>query len=261
MTLNILCIGDVIGKPGRMALFNRVSSLQREHKIDFTILNVENSASGNGITPRLYGELTALPIQAFTSGNHIYSKKEIIPHFDECERLIRPLNFPPGNPGTGFRFFKVGNTSVAVVNLIGRVFMGLYDCPFQAMERYLPELRAKTPIIIVDFHAEATSEKMAMGWYLNGHVSGVYGTHTHVQTADERILDRGTAFISDVGMVGPRNSVLGVQIPPVLHRFFTAMPAKFEPAEGPCIFSAVKMTVEKESGRATHIQRILEVVG
>jgi len=210
-TLNILCIGDIIGRPGRICLEKHLSSIQKSHQIDFTIANAENAAGGFGLTIKTYKELLTYKIDALTSGNHIFHQKDIISDFDNLNKLIRPLNYPKGVPGKGYRLLKYNNYKIAVINLIGRVFMGEYDCPFQTIEKTLKEIQKETPIILIDFHAEATSEKNAMGWFLDDKVSLVFGTHTHIMTNDEQILPNGTGYITDIGMVGPYDSVIGMK--------------------------------------------------
>lgn len=259
-SLNILCIGDIVGRPGRTVLQSYLTQIQKKYRIHFTIANIENSSGGFGVTDKVYKELKLLPIQAFTSGNHIYDKKEILNTLQDYSLLIRPLNFPKGNPGVGYRIFTINEHKIAVINLIGRVFMGNYDCPFQTIEYLLPEIQKQADIIIVDFHAEATSEKQALGWFLDGSVACVYGTHTHVMTADDRILEKGTAFISDVGFVGALNSILGMTKEPIITKFFNQMPAKFEvPKTGPSIFNGIVIEVDLDQKIATSIQRIQEI--
>ncbi|MFC1770962.1 TIGR00282 family metallophosphoesterase [Candidatus Margulisiibacteriota bacterium] len=259
-SLNILCVGDVVGKPGRKVIENHLSEIQEEHNIGFTIINVENSAGGFGITPKIYYELLELDIDVFTSGNHIYCNKDILRKFDEYEKLLRPLNFPKGNPGAGYLICHKDKYKIAVVNLIGRVFVGEYDCPFQAMENYLDEIKKITPNIIIDFHAETTSEKQAMGWFMNGQASLVFGTHTHVMTVDSRILNKGTGYISDIGMVGPNDGVLGMKKEPIINKFFTQMPVRFEPEkDSEMVFNAVKCTIDTQTGRALNIKKIIKL--
>jgi metallophosphoesterase (TIGR00282 family) len=256
-TINFLCIGDIIGNPGRKILNENLRSLQKEHNIHFTIANVENSAGGFGVTAKIITELKGLSIQAFTSGNHIYDNKDILKDFNSLEALLRPLNFPPGNPGRGFQIFNMNSLKIAVVNLQGRVFIGNYDCPFQIIDKYLPQIKSQTNIILIDIHAEATSEKQALALYLDGKVSGVFGTHTHVMTADERILDNGTAYITDIGMVGSLDSVIGVEKDKIIKRFFDQMPSRFEPEKkGQKIFNGAIISVDVNSGKAVSIKRI-----
>ena len=246
-------IGDVIGRPGRRALDSLLPDLRRELDIDLVIANGENTAGGYGITPDTAGELISSGVDVITSGNHIWDKKEIVPHLDSPLPLLRPLNYPPGTPGRGY----VRVEGALIVNLLGRVFVGTSDCPFRAMDRLLTELPDIPRTVIVDMHAEATSEKEAMGWYLDGRVSAVAGTHTHVPTADARILPGGTAYVSDLGMVGPANSVIGSEIKDVLARFLTQMPHRLRVAtEGPILFNSVLIEIDDKTGKANEIVRI-----
>jgi metallophosphoesterase (TIGR00282 family) len=254
--MNILMLGDVFGEPGRAALQKRLPRLKEEHRVDFTVVNVENAAAGFGVTPALARGILDLGVDVMTSGNHIWDRKEIVEFIAKENLLLRPANFPPGTPGVGHVTVKVGPNRVAVLNLMGRVFMSPIDCPFQKADEIIPELRKDTPIILVDMHAEATSESVAMGWYLDGRVSAVAGTHRHVQTADERILPGGTAYITDLGMTGPIDSVIGVDKALILQRFLTQMPVRFEPAKGPAAVCGVVITVDPETGRASEIHRL-----
>ena len=216
----ILAIGDIIGKPGRQAVQRLLPDLRRQYGLDLVMANAENTAGGIGLTSTTAKELFNAGVDVLTSGNHIWAQKEIIPYLEGEMPILRPLNYPPGVPGRGY----IVNRQATVVNLIGRTFMGDFDCPFRAMDKLLAELEPKPPVIIVDFHAEATSEKMAMGRYLDGRVSAVLGTHTHVGTTDAQILPRGTAYVTDIGMTGPINSVIGDDTESVLQRFLTAIP-------------------------------------
>ncbi len=232
-------------------------SLIREFQIDLVLANGENAAGGNGITPDLAEELYTFGIDILTMGNHVWDKKEILPYFEVENRIIRPANYPPGAPGKGFLVFPVTrNVKVGVLNLAGRVFMGDLDCPFRCADVMLAEIKRQTPVIIVDFHAEATSEKQALGWYLDGRVTAVLGTHTHTQTADERLLPAGTAYITDVGMTGPRDSVLGVKSEIILKKFITQMPARFEIADGVAQLNAVVLGINPANGEAYSIKRV-----
>ena len=258
-TITVLCIGDIVGNPGRNLLLKHVISLQKKHNIDFTVANIENAAGGFGVTPKVYQELGGLPIHVFTSGNHIYDKHEIMTQFHHLPKVIRPLNFAPGAPGEGIRIVQWNHLKIAVVNLIGRIFMAPSDCPFRTIRDKLKEIQKETPIIIVDFHGEATSEKQAMGYFLDGDVSIVFGTHTHVQTADERVLEKGTAYISDLGMTGAKNGILGMEPTAILNRFLTGLPARFEPEkQKPVMINAIKVIVDTKSGKAQKIERIYE---
>ncbi|HQI16508.1 MAG TPA: TIGR00282 family metallophosphoesterase, partial [Bacillota bacterium] len=230
--MNILFIGDVVGRPGRNYLCTNLKRLVEENNIDFVIINGENSAGGVGITRSTYDELLGMGADIITLGNHSWAKKEVLEFIEDAERLIRPANYPEGTPGKGFRIAEKAGKRIAVINLSGRVFMDCIDCPFKAADKILNELKNEADVIIVDFHAEATSEKLAMGWYLDGRVHAVLGTHTHVQTSDERILPGGTAYITDVGMTGPIDSILGVEKETVIRKFITGMPARFEIAGG-----------------------------
>ena len=252
--MRILMVGDVIGKPGRQAVQALVPRLRREHEIDLVIANGENTAGGFGITPETAQELMDGEVDVITCGNHVWKQKEIIPYINEEWPLIRPANYPPGTPGRGY--IRLGQT--LVLNTMGRVFMNTLDCPFRTTDQILKEVDGLNPpkVIIVDFHAEATSEKQAMAWYLDGRVSAVLGTHTHVATADARILPKGTAFVTDVGMTGPYNSVIGSDIRAVLEGFVTQMPRRFTVAQGPVILNSVMVDIDEEEGRATNIQRM-----
>ena len=249
--VKILFIGDVIGKPGRKAVDALVPSLRQQHGIDLVIANGENAAGGIGLTPPTAEELLGLGIDVITSGNHIWKHREIIPYIDGDTPILRPLNFPPTVPGRGYLFTH----GVLVVNLMGRVFMGESDCPFQAIDRLLAEIEPQPQITVIDFHGEATSEKNALGLYLDGRVSAVAGTHTHVGTIDARVLPKGTAFITDIGMVGPKNSVIGDDAEGVINKFLTQMPHHLSVGKGPVIFNSVLVEIG-EDGRARGITRI-----
>ena len=229
--MRILFVGDIVGKAGRQAVEGLLERCVADHQIDFTVANGENAAGGMGITPVIASEFLDLGIDVLTSGNHIWAKKEIIPFLDEEERLLRPANYPDRVPGRGAGVFRLGNgKKIGVLNIEGRVFMRNLECPFRVSEKEVEKLKEQTPIILVDFHAEATSEKVALAWFLNGKVSAVVGTHTHVQTADERILSGGTAYITDAGMTGPLASVIGIRRQIALERFLTQVPIKFDVA-------------------------------
>jgi len=255
--MNILMVGDIFGDSGRAALTKLLPRLRQEHAIDVAVVNIENAAGGFGVTPQIARTvLEGGGVDVLTSGNHIWDKKEIIPYIGKENLLLRPANFPPGTPGVGYITVKAGPHRVGVLNLMGRVFMHPIDCPFRKADEVVQELRRDTPIVLVDMHAEATSEVMAMGWYLDGRVSAVVGTHRHVQTADERLLPGGTAYITDLGMTGPVDSVIGVDKDIIIQRFLTQMPIRFEPAKGPAALRGVVIAVDPESGRATSIQRV-----
>ncbi|MEA4849526.1 MAG: TIGR00282 family metallophosphoesterase [Clostridiaceae bacterium] len=255
--MNILFIGDVVGRPGRNYLSKNLSRLIEENDIDLTILNGENSAGGVGITRSTYEELLNMGVDLITLGNHSWAKKEVFEFIEAADRLIRPANYPEGTPGNGFRVIEKAGRRIAVVNLCGRVFMDCIDCPFRSIDSILQELTDKADIIIVDFHAEATSEKLSMGWYLDGRVQAVLGTHTHVQTSDERILPGGTAYITDTGMTGPRDSILGVEKEAVIKKFITGMPARFEVAGGETVLGAVCIRLD-DNNTVTGINRITD---
>jgi len=248
----ILGVGDVIGRPGRMAMQKLLPELRQQYGLDLVIANGENVAGGLGLTSATAKELLGAGVDVLTSGNHIWAQKEIIPHLDGEMPIVRPLNYPPGVPGKGY----IVNNQVMVVNLIGRTIMGDFDCPFRAMDKLLAEHKPKPPVIIVDFHAEATSEKGAMGRYLDGRVSAVLGTHTHVGTIDTQLLPQGTAYVTDIGMTGPVDSVIGDDTEAVIRRFLTAMPYHLMVGKGKTVFNAVLVRVDGESGKAISIDRI-----
>ncbi len=250
--MRILMIGDVVGKPGRRLVQEFLPGLRHKLGLNLVVANGENSAGGLGITLNTANELFDSGVDVITTGNHVWAKKEIIPYLDGEIPIIRPLNFPPGAPGRGFLIFK----DVMVVNLMGRVFIGEYDCPFRAMDDLLLKNEGKAKVIVVDFHAEATSEKVAMGRYLDGRVSALLGTHTHVGTIDACILSGGTAYVTDVGMVGPMDSVIGDDAESVIYSFLTRMPHRLSVGKGRAIFNAILVEVDKTSGRAVNIQRI-----
>jgi len=251
-SMSILVIGDVIGKPGRQAVSKLLPGLRRQYGLDLVIANAENAAGGFGLTSATAGELFDAGVDVLTSGNHIWTQKEIIPYLDGEMPILRPLNYPPGVPGKGY----IINSKAMVINLMGRTFMGDLDCPFRAIDKLLVELGHKSPVIIVDFHAEATSEKVAMGRYLDGRVSAVLGTHTHVGTIDAQLLPQDTAYITDIGMTGPIDSVIGVDAEAAIQRFLTRMPHRLPVAKGKTILSSVMIKVAEDSGRAISIERI-----
>lgn len=256
--MRILLIGDIVGAPGRAAVEKILPGLKKEHSVDFIIANAENAAGGAGITPKTALELLNLGIDVLTTGDHIWDRKEIEEIIDKEARILRPANLPRGALGKGTVVLKSASGSkVGVINLLGRVFIAAHSqCPFKTAKEEIEKIKEETPIIFVDMHAEATSEKIALGWYLDGLVSCIFGTHTHVQTADERILPSGTAFISDIGMSGPFDSVIGRKIEPVLHRFITGMPARFELAEENIQLHGAVVEVNDKTGRALSIKRI-----
>lgn len=249
-------IGDVVAKPGRVAVLERIQDLREQHEIDFAIMNAENLAGGFSVTPSLCEQLFASGIDVMSSGNHIFDKKEAIPYIARQPRLIRPANYPLNTPGSGMWTGQVGNTQVAVINLMGRVFMPPSDDPFVAADRLLKSLPAETKVRIVDIHAEATSEKAAMGWYLDGRVSAVIGTHTHVQTADERLLPEGTAYLTDVGMTGSYSGVIGMNKADVIARFTSAIARRAEHSTDQVRICAAVLDVDEATGKATSIERL-----
>lgn len=253
--MKILMIGDICGRPGRRILRSTLPRLRREHDAALVIANGENAAGGAGITADTAEEIFAAGVDVITGGNHTWHNRDAYGLLDAHPRLLRPANYPPGAPGRGAVTVEAGGGRVSILNLQGRVFMGELDDPFRAAEGWVAELRKATPVIIVDFHAEATSEKLAMGWYLDGKVSAVVGTHTHVQTADERILPQGTAYITDVGMTGPRDGIIGMDREVILERFLTGLPTRFTVARGETQLCGVALEIDA-AGRAQNIQRI-----
>lgn len=257
MPVNILFIGDIVGSPGRQAVVRELHRLVDRHQVDLVIANGENAAGGFGITEETAKELFSLGVDVLTSGNHIWDKRDSFSFIGREERLVRPANYPPGTVGRGTTVVRTaGGVPVGILNLEGRVFMNNLDCPFRAADHEIEMLRESTPLIFVDFHAEATSEKIALGWYLDGKVSAVVGTHTHVQTADERILPGGTAYITDAGMTGSFDSVIGVRKELAVERFVTQMPVRFEVAKKDVRFNGVVIGVDPVSGQALSIERI-----
>jgi hypothetical protein len=255
--MNILFIGDVFGKPGRDLVRRGLRPLVSHFAIDFVVANVENAAGGFGITREIGDSLAAGGIDVMTSGNHIWDKKEAVDYVAAQPRLLRPANYPTGVPGHGSLLARTGTgRGVGVINLMGRVFMGALDDPFAGALREIESFAGRTRVILVDFHAEATSEKIAMGWHLDGRVTAVIGTHTHVQTADERILPNGTAYITDAGMTGPHDSIIGTERGPALARFLTGMPSRFEPAAGNPRLHGVVISADDATGKATAITRL-----
>jgi len=259
--INILFIGDIVGRLGREIVKEILPSLKKELQPDFILINGENAAAGYGITKKVYGELIETGIDVITMGNHMFDKKEMIKELEACPNLLRPANYPKGVPGKDYIILEKKGIKIGVINLIGRVFMQALDCPFKAGEEIIAKIKKEASIIIIDMHAEATSEKYAMGFYLDGKVSAVIGTHTHVQTSDERILPSGTAYISDIGMVGAYNSIIGMDIKSIIERFLTQIPHRFEPVkEGPGLFNAVTFKIDAGTGKAIEIKRIFKVL-
>ncbi len=255
--MRLFFIGDIVGKPGRELIRKGLRALIDEHDIDLVIANAENSANGFGVTKDIGDALLGWGVDVMTSGNHIWDKKEAIEYIATEPRLLRPANYPTGVPGRGSYLAQTGDgRSVGIINVMGRVFMLDIDNPFTVVLKEVEALRAKTRIIFVDMHAEATSEKTAMGWHLDGRVTAVVGTHTHVQTADERILPQGTAYLTDVGMTGPHDSIIGMEREPSLARFLNAMPSRLEPATGNPRLNGVLVDADEKSGRATRITRL-----
>jgi metallophosphoesterase (TIGR00282 family) len=254
--VNILFLGDLVGRPGRRILSRVLPELIEEADAHLVVVNVENAAGGFGMSKQIYDQLAGMGVDALTSGNHVWDRKEFVREVEDCERLIRPENFAPGVPGRGWVVIETGAGPAAVINLAGRVYMPPVDCPFRAADRVLEELDPDVRVIVVDMHAEATSEKEAMGYYLDGRVTAVIGTHTHVPTADAKILPKGTAYISDAGMTGPRDAVIGVKIDPVLQRFLTGMPHRFEAAAGAVELNGVTVACDSKTGRAQNIKLI-----
>jgi metallophosphoesterase (TIGR00282 family) len=260
--MNILFFGDIVGKPGRDAVLAHVDALRKEYKADLVVANAENSAGGWGITPSIARTFLDSGIDVLTMGNHTWAKSEGVEVMDVEARVLRPTNFPPGTPGRGCGLYKTtGGDVVGVANLMGRVFMEPLDDPFRAADQIIAKLRDQTKVILFDFHAETTSEKVAFGWHCAGRVSAVVGTHTHVPTADNRVLPGGTAYITDVGMCGPEDSVIGMDIDVVLEKFRTQMPHRFKVAEGRAILSAVAIEVDDLTGHAQKIERITRYNG
>lgn len=254
--MNLLFFGDIIGKPGRKALSRVLPSLVERHAADLVSVNVENAAGGFGMTLDVYNELVGLGVDVLTSGNHIWDKKEFVPELDRLERILRPANYPPGAAGRGVVVIETKEGPVAFINLSGRVFMGGLDCPFRTADEVIENLGSDVKMIVVDVHAEATSEKAALARYLDGRVSALIGTHTHIPTADEVVLPKGTAFQTDVGMTGPVDSVIGVKTSQALTRFLMSMPQRFEVASGPVVVNASVIKIDPQSGLAESIQRI-----
>ena len=257
MKLNVLCIGDIVGRPGRRVVADKLKSLVGEWDVDCVIANAENAAGGSGITPQIYTKLLRYGVHLVTLGDHTYRKRDIIQTLETTENIARPANLSEHAAGRGFALYQTEKgPTLAVVSLIGRIFMKPADCPYATVDKILGKLQPQADIVFVDFHAEATSEKVAMGYYLDGRVSCVFGTHTHVVTADERILPKGTAYITDIGMTGPHDSVLGRGTESVLKSFRTRMPFPFEVATGDVRINAILVTVDTNTKTAERIERI-----
>jgi len=255
--LTVLCVGDVFGDPGRRAVHTLLPKLRKQYDVDLAVVNVENAAAGYGVTPEIARAFLSDGVDVMTSGNHTWDRKEIIEYIVKENLLLRPANYPLGTPGAGSVVVKAGPHKVGVLNVMGRVFFPQHlDCPFRKADEEVARLRQDTPIIVVDAHCEATSESQALGWYLDGRVSAVVGTHRHVQTADERVLTQGTAYITDLGMTGPVDSVIGVDPELAIGRFLTQMPNRFVPAKGPVALHGVVIRIDPETGKALGIERL-----
>jgi 2',3'-cyclic-nucleotide 2'-phosphodiesterase len=255
--MRLLFIGDIVGRPGRDLLRHGLAGLAAHHRVDLVVANAENAAAGSGITRDVGDQILGYGVDVMTSGNHIWAKREVIPYIGAEARLLRPANFPAGVPGRGSYVARTGDgRTVGVINVMGRVFMASLDDPFTVVSREIDALRDRCRVILVDFHAEATSEKAAMGWFLDGRVTAVVGTHTHVQTADDRVLPGGTAYVTDVGMTGPHDSIIGVAIEPALGRFLNGMPARFDTAEANPRLNAVVIDADEATGLARSIERV-----
>jgi metallophosphoesterase (TIGR00282 family) len=260
-SVNILFIGDIVGEPGRRAVKSLVPTLRAKHSLDFVIANGENSAGGSGITPRTADEIFAAGVDAITSGDHLWDQKEVLELLANEKRFVRPLNYPVGTPGQGSAIFQIRSSlSIAVMNLQGRTFMPVIENPFHAGRQEIERLRQQTQIIFVDFHAETTSEKIAFARMMDGQVSAVIGTHTHVQTADEQIFPGGTAFLCDAGFTGPQESVLGREIEPIIRRFVSNMPQRFDVARNRIMLHGAVVEIDEASGKARKIERVAEAV-
>ena len=255
--MRVLFVGDVYGKIGREMIDHYLPKLKSFYKPGVTIVNGENAAHGKGITQKIYKQLMSAGADVVTLGNHTWDNKEIFEFIDEADHLVRPANYPEGSPGKGLTFVNKNGVEFAVINLQGRTFLPAIDCPFRTADRLIKEAKQRTSLIFIDFHAETTSEKLALGWYLDGKVSAVVGTHTHVPTADERILDKGTAYLTDVGMTGPYDGIIGVQREAVIRRFMTSLPVRFESETGRGQLSAVIIDINDGTGKATKIKRQL----
>lgn len=255
--MNVLIIGDIVGKPGRQIIKDCLPQIQKKNNITFTIANGENAAGGRGITREIKDELIFAGIDVITMGNHVWDNKDILNFIDDEPRVVRPANYPSPCPGQGYHIFTAGfNNKIAVINASGRVFMPAMDCPFQTVNKIIEDIREKADIIIVDFHAEATSEKLALAHYLDGKVTAVVGTHTHIQTSDEKILPGGTAYISDLGMTGPIDSILGMEKSNVINKFVSCQPARFEVAKGPAQLEALLISLDDTTFKVKDLQRI-----
>jgi hypothetical protein len=257
MPVRLLMVGDVVGRPGRRAVRELLPRLRDQLGLDLVIANGENAAGGKGLTEATAEELFRSGVDVITSGNHIWHERAVFPYLEQNVPVLRPLNYPPGVPGRGYLVHDLGARGlVLVINLCGRIGMLELDCPFRTVDRLLQDMPNRPVVAIVDMHAEATSEKTAMAWYLDGRVSMVAGTHTHVPTADPRVLPGGTGFVTDLGMVGPRDSVIGVTVQPIIQHFLTRMPARFDVADGPVNFNAVMAEIDMDTGKTTNVERV-----
>ena len=258
-TYRILGIGDIVGSPGRRAVKALLPEMRRSMGIDFVVGNGENLSGGSGMRPQEAEELFAAGVDVITGGDHVWGKRELIPYIDKTDRILRPANYPPEQPGLGFAVYRNGRgPAVGVIHVQGRIFMNISaDCPFKAIDRAIEQIRPQTPVIVVDFHAEATSEKVAAGWHVDGRASFLFGTHTHVQTADDRVLPQGTAYITDVGMTGPYDSVIGRVKEIVIQKFLTQIPARFDVATDDARLCGAVATIDAETGRAEKIERVM----
>ncbi len=256
--IKILCVGDIVGRSGREVIGQQIIALKKELQLDLVIANAENAAAGSGVTVKVADELFQSGCDVLTLGDHAWDKKEVISYFLENEKIMRPANFPEGTPGRGWGIYKTASgLKVGVVNLLGRVFIRYNtNCPFVELKRIVEEIKKETPVILVDFHAETTSEKVALGHFIDGSVSGVVGTHTHIQTADEKILPSGTAYITDLGMTGPYDSVIGQNKEKIIERFLTSMPTKFEVATDDVYLCGAVITIDESTGKAVAIERV-----
>ncbi|AZR72580.1 metallophosphoesterase [Anoxybacter fermentans] len=257
--MKILCIGDIVGRPGRRAVRELLPKIKEKHKIDLVLANGENAAGGVGLTRKVTEELLSYGIEIITLGNHTWDNREIFKFIDDDQLpLVRPANYPPKTPGKGYRIFEYEEARIGIINMLGRVFLGDFDCPFRTFDQIYEKIKDETDFILVDFHAEATAEKMAFGWYLDGRATAVFGTHTHIQTADERILPGGTGYITDLGMTGPIDSVIGVKKDVVIEKFLTQLPKQFEVAKGDVQLCGIILDITEVSGKVRDIQRIQE---
>ncbi len=259
--MNILFVGDIVGRPGRRCLAQCLPRLREQYALDFVIVNAENAAGGLGIIPRVVDELLKMGVSGITMGNHTWRKREFVNTIDKYRTVVRPANYPMGVPGQGSAVVELPDgRAMGLVNVLGRVYLDSFDDPFTRAREEVERLRQSVPVVLVDFHAEATSEKVALGWYLDGLATAVVGTHTHVQTSDERVLPKGTAYITDVGMTGPRDSVIGIEPPRAIQKFLTGIPSEFRVAKGPAILGAVVIQADDATGRAVSIERVSATV-